>query len=940
MPSRDADSISEEARPLRGEARAAFLETACMGDAALRAEVEALLEADAESDLETAEADPHATIAADAADSAPVFERRGEMIGRYKLLEQIGEGGFGTVWAAEQREPVRRRVALKIIKLGMDTKQVIARFEAERQALAMMDHPNIAKVLDAGSTETGRPFFAMELVKGVPILEYCDTEKLDTRARLDLFMKVCHAIQHAHQKGIIHRDIKPSNVLVTLHDGVPVPKVIDFGIAKATNQELTDKTLYTQHRQMIGTPAYMSPEQAEMSGLDIDTRSDIYALGVLLYELLTGTTPFDSKSLLEAGFAEMMRIIREDTPHKPSTRLSSLGKTATRTAQLRHAEDPNKLGLILRGDLDWIVMRCLEKDRTRRYDTANGLAADIQRHLHDQPVSAGPPGTGYRLRKFMKRNRAGVAASVVIALAGTIGLAGLGFGLWRTAASNRSLLVVNNKLTESNRQLDESLTEIRAQRDRAANAERRTEAINEYLVQGILAAAKPDELGHDARVVDVLDRARRSIPERLKDDADLRAALYKALAWTYDSIGLFQQAAEAAKDARSSLLEAYDGSIPLNDERLSVEESVALTQYHLGELDRAEEELTKTIAWTQDPSLDLDRANVISLSVALAQIREAQRRPEEAVELLEPLIEELRTLDPIDRKLTLTALGALVTSLTSINELDRALASARELRTLALEWDGASSESGMFALGKLAVVHRMRGDLNTAAEILVELAEAGEHYFGPTHPARYSIPANAGMVLKNLGRFDQAEPYLLRAYDAVVRIHGDTQYEAERLSTFLSDFYRQAGRPADALPWLERRYLLRLKIAGPGEEPSLRSAWPESHEQLAAVHELLGTKNPPTFRDLAIDAAISTPEEDANRARFLGNTARSLISVEDYAEAERLLLLAVPALEFAGRPEETRQIVYDSLAAVCRATGRPDEAEGWESEARELPSPN
>jgi serine/threonine protein kinase/tetratricopeptide (TPR) repeat protein len=279
-----------------------------------------------------------------------------------------------------------------------------------------MDHPNIAKVLDAGTTEAGRPYFVMEYVRGVGILEYCDTEKLDTEARLNLFVKVCHAIQHAHQKGIIHRDIKPSNVMVTLHDGIPVPKVIDFGVAKATNTELTRKTLFTEHRQMIGTPAYMSPEQAEMSGLDIDTRSDIYSLGVLLYELLTGTTPFDSRELMSKGFAEMMRIIREQEPHKPSTRLSTLGDTATRTAAQRGA-DPRKLGVLLRGDLDWIVMQCLEKDRTRRYETANGIAADIERHQRDEPIVAGRPSTVYRIRKFVRRNRSSVAAASMVLLA-------------------------------------------------------------------------------------------------------------------------------------------------------------------------------------------------------------------------------------------------------------------------------------------------------------------------------------------------------------------------------------------------------------------------------------------------------------------------------------------------------------------------------------------
>src|SRR5213075_3168344 len=353
----------------------------------------------------------------------PSEEKPGTIIGRYKILEKIGEGGFGAVYVAEQREPVKRRVALKIIKLGMDTRQVVARFEAERQALALMDHPNIAKVFDAGATETGRPFFVMELVRGIRITDYCDRHQLPTRERLDLFINVCHAVQHAHQKGIIHRDLKPSNILVADHDGVPVPKVIDFGIAKATtDQPLTDKTLFTAFEQFIGTPAYMSPEQARMSGLDLDTRTDIYSLGVLLYELLTGKTPFDAQDLLAAGLDEMRRTINEKEPARPSTRLSTmLEGELTSTAKHRRTEAP-KLVHLIRGDLDWIVMKALEKDRARRYETANGLAMDVQRYLIDEPVVARPPSNLYRFQKLASRNKLAFAAAGAVTAALIIGL--------------------------------------------------------------------------------------------------------------------------------------------------------------------------------------------------------------------------------------------------------------------------------------------------------------------------------------------------------------------------------------------------------------------------------------------------------------------------------------------------------------------------------------
>ncbi len=454
-------------------------------------------------------------------------EEAGDQIGNYKLLQQIGEGGFGTVWMAEQERPVRRRVALKVIKLGMDTKEVIARFEQERQALAMMDHPNIAKVFDAGATQFGRPFFVMELVRGIKITDYCDRANLPTTERLALFILVCHAVQHAHQKGIIHRDLKPSNVLVTMHDGVPVPKVIDFGVAKATQQQrLTDLTLFTQFEQMIGTPLYMSPEQAEMSGLDIDTRSDIYSLGVLLYELLTGRTPFDPEELMQKGLDEIRRTIREQEPLTPSMFVKTMGAERRATVAQHRQSDPGKLTDLLRGDLDWIVMKALEKDRTRRYETAVSFAQDIERHLASEPVHARPTSSLYRFRRLVKRNKLVVSAVLAIAAALFIGS---GISIWQAMRAQQEAWRANKEAT--------------AAQSATREAQKAEAAATENLWRSYLETARASVRTHDAgrrfKALEAIEKAAkiRTSPE-LRDVAasalmlaDIQRTSYRPRDW-------------------------------------------------------------------------------------------------------------------------------------------------------------------------------------------------------------------------------------------------------------------------------------------------------------------------------------------------------------------------------------------------------------------------
>ena len=553
---------------------------------------------------------------------AAVTEQPGDRIGRYKLLEKIGEGGYGVVYMAEQSEPIRRRVALKVVKLGMDTKQVIARFEAERQALALMDHPSIAKVLDAGATVTGRPYFVMELVRGIKITDYCDRHNLPTSQRLDLFMQVCLAVQHAHQKGIIHRDLKPSNILVTELDGRPVPKVIDFGIAKATGQQfLTGKTLFTAFHQFIGTPAYMSPEQTELSGVDVDTRSDIYTLGVLLYELLTGHLPFERKELAQAGFDEMSRLIRDREPVKPSTRLSSLSADdLTTVAKHRQSESPRLVHLV-RGGLDWIVMKCLDKDRARRYETAIGLAQDIERHLNSEPVTAGAPGVAYRVGKFIRRHRYGFATASALVL---LLISGMVVSLW--------LMM------------------------RAREAERQTRTLV-TLIEDVLEGESPAvALGQDTTLLrDILDGTERRIASDLKGQPALAAKLRHSIGKVYQAVGDYAKAEPALREVLAMRRSLFGDENPAVAESLN---DLGVVLHGRGRLPESEATLRKALAtWkrvsgNQSPGLAESLDNLGMVLLWEDKLDDAERVLREALAMQTKLAGE-------DNPTTATFLGNL-----------------------------------------------------------------------------------------------------------------------------------------------------------------------------------------------------------------------------------------------------------------------------------------
>jgi serine/threonine protein kinase/tetratricopeptide (TPR) repeat protein len=803
------ETILVEALRLPPAERSAYLDQSTGGNISLRLRVESLLRSYQAGDfLEQAVAP---VLGQTIASPIPLTEKAGDRIGRYKLLQKIGEGGCGVVYMADQEEPVRRRVALKIIKVGLDTKSVIARFEAEGQALALMDHPNIAKVFDAGATETGRPFFVMELVCGMKITDYCDEAKLSFRARLDLFMQVCHAIQHAHQKGIIHRDIKPSNILVTINDGVAVPKVIDFGIAKATGGlQLTDKTVFTAFGQFIGTPAYMSPEQAVMTSLDIDTRSDIYALGVLLYELLTGKTPFETKELLAIGLDEMRRTIREKDPERPSTRLSTLpDKELSTTARSRGLDAP-KLISQLRGDLDWIVMKALEKDRARRYETANGLAMDLQRHLNNEPIAARPPSTAYVLTKLARRHTLAFAAAGIVAF--TL-LGGILVSSWYAVRATRA-----EKVAEKERQ--QAITE----RAKAQEAEAEAKAVNDFLQKDVLSQAQASTQAQSGITVDpnitvrqALDHAAERLESRFTNQPLVEASIRMTLAASYDELG--EQAA-----ARRNSERAFE----LRERILGAEHPLTLdSMIGLAGILTSAGSPNEAVAFCEKTFALLKRLrgrahpDTFKCMDNLGMAYGAVGRWSEAVVLLEESVQLHKAKQGPQDGQTLMSRDNLAIAYQRAGRLKEALPLCEETFNLWKTNFGPDHPGTLASMGELAAIYGDAGRLSEALRLNEETLKLFRAKLGPEHPNTLTSMNNLARAYQAADRLNEALPL----FEEALKLR-KSKLGPDDLSTLISmnnlaRAYQEAGRTNEAVPLFEETLKLQKSKLGPGHPSTL-----------------------------------------------------------------------------------------------------------------------
>lgn len=923
MSNPDVKHILLEALDREGDERDRYLEAVGRADPGLRERVVALLGAHeaAGTFLNAPSGPPVAPSVSDDPGLAP-----GERIGRYRVGERVGEGGFGEVFEAEQLEPVKRRVAIKLLKPGMDSRQVIARFQAERQALAMMDHPSIATVLDAGRTGSGRPYFVMEFVAGEPITRYCDSRRLDLRKRLELFERVCMAVQHAHQKGIIHRDIKPSNVMVIEIDGLALPKVIDFGIAKAIGPGEAEATALTEARQLMGTPAYMSPEQVAASS-GVDTRSDVYSLGVLLYELLAGAPPYDADRLRSASFGELERIICDEPAPKPSARLAGLGDRLTGALHAR-STDLNRLRAALRGDLDWIVSRALEKEPDRRYPTANALALDVRRFLRNLPVEAGPPSASYRFRKFARRNRPQLVATVVAALSILLLAVGsVGFALREQSQS----IKLQDELDRSKALYDRLQQEFETSRQLSMDLRSelaRANALADFS-QSIIASVDPAQArGQDTRLLEaILQRAGERVRVELAEHPEAAVGMLNTIGYTYLQIAKYDESEAMFREADALAAAHLEVA---NTYRIDARRNLAGA---IAEQSRYEEaaEIFSSLVDDLAAALGDEHVETVGARANLGVLYQRMGDFERARETLQAALDERIAMLGEEHEDTISTMNNLATVLGQMGEDDEARRLLERVLDVQIRDDGEDHPRTLQTMNNVAGVHRRLGENERAEEMYRRVLDVKRRILPPEHPSTLITMNNLASLLVDDDRLDEAEPLYVEAVKIAQRTLGDRDMRTLALLNGLGRLYREQGRLEESLALATSAHATMVDIAGQEHPNSITLL-----NNVAALQADLGRL---VEAEISCRKAIRVASDAmgplSDQARVATRTLADLLAKDGrHSEAERLLLdLHQACLEKLGLDHAHTRRAAEAIVELYDGWGRSADAAEWRSRA-------